>query len=892
MGDQEWIGASTGGVAAANFETSLAPAAAIRATVVRRIRDGLLALCLALASQSAWAASQVSLYVESGIRHSARSVAFSADGRLIATGSLDRTVKIWDARAGRELATLVTPGRDTMAVSLAFLPGPGPGPGRLAALGEDGQIEVWDVIQGKPIGELLQCATHSSASLGVTRRAAELRCADPSTKVVRRWDLKTLRAISPGFAVARTFYGGRLSADGTMVSFFDDAGGGLVAVETGAALGGAANAVGLVEGFAVAPDGRRLATVRNGSETVQLWTRDGDKVTAGGEIGGARAHDVAFSPDGTRLAIAGEAGDVAVVDPTAKDPASAPLLRLTSYANRVEGAGLTPDSAKLAVHVWYDGQMGFDLWRGGIDPSVPRLMSENRYAFPSRGARYGEPFSIEAKLDRVEFRGGDDSLLATLVVLDKIGGWVVIDPKGRFDTNMDLGDIRGVHWTPAGHAMDPLPLDLLIKDYFEPRLLPRLLAGAPITEPPPLDTLNRAVPRVTLLSASAAGPTAAKVRVRVARGAGASAADARDLRLFRDGRLVARWPEAATAGPVTSLRRPVAESEIEVATPCQKAGATVRFTAFAFNRDGVKSETAALPPYRAPPCERPQRKAYVITIGVNSAEDPKWRLQYAVADAQAMAAALAEIGDYKVVPLSLTADGADWRTGQATKRNIRDVLFRLGGQPLAPNALAGVKGAGDLSKATPDDLVIVTFAGHGLSDRTGAFYLVPSDAGPSVGFRSESLTRLVSGQELSDWLGPIDAGQIALILDACRSTVSVDQAGFKPAPVTGGSLGVTAYYKAMRVLAAGYTSALESPDLKHGHMTYALVHDAFVSGAGGRLAADRDGDGRLTLAEWLDFAVRDTPALTAGEPNAQSPTFFDYAREPDSRVTLRPPAPL
>lgn len=45
----------------------------------------------------------ISLYVESGIHHSARSVAFSDNGQLIATGSLDRTIKIWDIRSTREL---------------------------------------------------------------------------------------------------------------------------------------------------------------------------------------------------------------------------------------------------------------------------------------------------------------------------------------------------------------------------------------------------------------------------------------------------------------------------------------------------------------------------------------------------------------------------------------------------------------------------------------------------------------------------------------------------------------------------------------------------------------------------------------------------------------------
>jgi WD40 repeat protein len=59
------------------------------------------------------------LYVEAGIHHSARSVAFSGDGSLIAAGSLDRTIKIWDVRSSRELLTLPN---EKMSTFLAFVP--------------------------------------------------------------------------------------------------------------------------------------------------------------------------------------------------------------------------------------------------------------------------------------------------------------------------------------------------------------------------------------------------------------------------------------------------------------------------------------------------------------------------------------------------------------------------------------------------------------------------------------------------------------------------------------------------------------------------------------------------------------------------------------------------
>ena len=67
----------------------------------------------------------------------------------------------------------------------------------------------------------------------------------------------------------------------------------------------------------------------------------------------------------------------------------------------------------------------------------------------------------------------------------------------------------------------------------------------------------------------------------------------------------------------------------------------------------------------------------------------------------------------------------------------------------------------------------------------------------------------------------------------------------------------------MRILAASQADdvALESARLKHGLLTYALAVDGLAVGANGKRSADLDGDGRLTLAEWLRYGEEHTPAL-------------------------------
>jgi WD40 repeat protein len=75
----------------------------------------------------------------SGHTSCVNSVAFSPDGRLLASGSDDDTIKLWEVASGSLVRTLS--GHTSYVTSVAFSPD-----GRLLASGSlDHTIKLWDI---------------------------------------------------------------------------------------------------------------------------------------------------------------------------------------------------------------------------------------------------------------------------------------------------------------------------------------------------------------------------------------------------------------------------------------------------------------------------------------------------------------------------------------------------------------------------------------------------------------------------------------------------------------------------------------------------------------------------------------------------------------------------
>ena len=399
-------------------------------------------------------------------QHGVYGVAFSPDGRLLASADGDGTVRLWNPATGHEVgAPLHASGKTTARYgvrAVAFSPD-----GRLlASAGADGTVRLWNPATGHEVGTPL----HASAQFGVFGVAfspdGRLLASTGGDGTVRLWNPATGRPAGKTIQTSVGPFGGHgavaFSPDGKLLAI--SSGDGTVRLwnpvtgrpddaphQTDAIYG--------VFGLAFSGNGKLLASA-DADGTVRLWNPatgqpTGAPLQAGNDYNSV--YGVAFSPDGKLLASAGGDGTVRLWNPATGRPTGAPLPTGSGPAGGVEWITFSPNGKLLASA---DGDNAVRLW----DPATGRL-GKTLLASARYGA-FGVAFSADGKL--LATGGADGTVrlwnpatgrpVATIhATNDKYGVHpVAFSPSGKLLASAAGGTVR--LWNPATRRPVGVPL--------------------------------------------------------------------------------------------------------------------------------------------------------------------------------------------------------------------------------------------------------------------------------------------------------------------------------------------------------------------------------------------------------------------------------------------------
>lgn len=122
-----------------------------------------------------------------GHKEAVRCIAYSPDGRWLASGSVDKTLKLWEVSTGREVHTLT--GHSGYMNCLVFTPD-----GKYLASGSmDRSVRVWDARSGREVRKLTG-HTGGVTALGISRDGRWL-ASGSLDESVKLWEISTGREV-------------------------------------------------------------------------------------------------------------------------------------------------------------------------------------------------------------------------------------------------------------------------------------------------------------------------------------------------------------------------------------------------------------------------------------------------------------------------------------------------------------------------------------------------------------------------------------------------------------------------------------------------------------------------------------------------------------------------